>query len=239
MSFASKHEENQFKKWLKTSPFNASSENLFGTIAPNEEICIQLFKEEKENIKAKKFIAFTEFYADSFLNKIPNELSQEQEEFLSAVTWAYIMNKIEAMNSVLQKAYTLLDKEKKIEGLKLIQELADAGHPEACYLLAAYSLHCPIEERKPDIAFKYANKALEFVDHPRACLILAGLYYQGIGITADSKKAISYVLQAERTAQTDPSVYVLLAEYYQDGYIVHRDIEKVAYYSQKSEQTKE
>ncbi len=236
MPFSSKQEENNYKKWLKTSPYGASAQEFFGFNEASQESILEIYRQEKENTKAKVFLPFNKVYGDSFISKLPKELSEEQQKFLAALKWEFILQKIEPMNKLLEKAYNLLDKEKVADAMKLLQNIADVGHPEACYLVAAYALQGSIEEKRYDLAFNYANKAIEFVAHPRSYLILAGLYYQGFGVGIDRKKAISYVLQAERSAESDPSVYVILAEYYQDGYMVHRDGEKVAPYSHKAAQ---
>ncbi len=236
MSFSSKHEESQYKRWLKTSPFGQTAKEIFGDIFPNQETCLNLFRQDKENIKKKIFIPFEDFYRESFIEKLPTQLSEAQDNLLNALAWEFILQKIDSMNKVLEKAYDLLDKQDLIKGLELTKYLADAGHPEACYLLASFSLQGPIKDRRYDFALKYAQRAMKYVAHPRACLVLAGIYFQGFGVEVDHRKAVSFVLQAERIAESDPTVYPILAEYYQDGYIVHRDVDKVAHFSHKAEQ---
>ena len=235
MPFVSQNEEKLYKKWLKESPFSAITQKLFGDITPSEEVCLDIFRQERDRTKAKEFLPFAEVFGETFLKKIPTELTDEQTNYVGAITWSFIVNKIEPMNKLLEKSYKLFDDEKMTESIVLLKKLADAGHPEACYLMAAYALQGKIVERSPDVAFEYANKALEYVAHPRACLILAGMYYEGAGVEHNRRKAGSFVLQAERTAESDPGVFALLAEYYQDGYVVSRDVEKAAHYAHKAE----
>ena len=235
MPFVSQNEEKLYKKWMKASPFNENTQNFFGDIAPALEISLEIFRQERDRTKAKQFLPFEEVFGESFLNKIPSELSDDQKNYLGAITWDFIVNKIDVMNKILEKSYQLFDKEKASEALEILQMLADAGHPEACYMLAVYALQGQAMERNPVTAFKYANKALEYVAHPRACLVLAGLCYEGFGVESDRRKAVSWILQAERTSEADSSVFSLLAEYYQDGYIVGRDVEKAAHYAHKAE----
>ena len=233
MSFVSPNEEKVYKKWLKESPFNIMAQKLFGDIAPKVEVSLEIFRQERERTKAKQFLAFEEVFGENFLSKIPTELTDDQKNYVGATTWDFIVNKIDAMNKVLEKSYTLFDEGKIVESLEALKKLADAGHPEACYLVSVYALQGNAMPRDPDMAFKYANRALAYVAHPRACLVLAGLYYEGIGVESSRRNAVSYILQAERTGEGDPSVFSLLAEYYQDGYIVARDVEKAAHYAHK------
>lgn len=235
MPFVSQNEEKVYKKWFKGTPFNAMSQKLFGDIAPTPEMSLEIFRQENARTKAKEFIPFEDVFGESFLSKIPSELSEEQQNYLGTLTWNFIVNKIDAMNKVLEKSYKLFDAGKLEESLVIVKTLADAGHPEACYLMAVYALQGKGIDRNPSLAFKYGTKALEYVAHPRACLLLAGLYYEGLGVESNRRKAVSWILQAERTIEGDPSVCAFLAEYYQDGYIVGRDVEKAAHYAHKAE----
>lgn len=235
MPFVSQSEERTYKKWLKESPFNAIAQKLFGDIAPTVETSLEIFRQERDRTKAKEFLPFETVFGESFLMRIPTELSEDQKNYVGAITWHFIVNKIDAMNKILEKSYKLFDDGNTAESLLILHSLADAGHPEACYLTAVYALQGQVMDRNPAMAFKYATKALEYVAHPRACLILAGLCYEELnGDGGDRRKAVSWILQAERTAQSDPSVYSLLAGYYQDGYIVGRDVEKAAEYAHKA-----
>ena len=231
MSFVSPNEEKVYKKWLKASPFNVIAQKLFGDIAPTLETSLEIFRQERDRTKMKEFLSFEEVFGESFLKKIPAELTDDQKNYVGAIAWDFILSKIDAMNKVLEKSYELFDKKKTAESLELLQKIADAGHPEACYLMAVYILQGHAMSRDPAMALKYANKALEYVAHPRACLVLAGIYYEGLGVDSNRRKAVSYILQAENTAEGDPSVFSLLAEYYQDGYIVGRDVEKAAHFA--------
>lgn len=241
MTFASQNEEKLYKKWFKESPFNATAQKLFGEITPSEVECLALYREEKARTKAKKFLPFETVFKETFFNRIPqdtSQLSEKQKQFIAAMNWSFIINKIDPMNKLLEKSYALFDEGEIQNSLTLLEELANAGHPEACYLLAAYcqsGLPTHGMEKDSKKALKYAQKALEFVDHPRACLILAALYYEGIGTETDRRQAVSWILKAERSAESDPSVYSYLAEYYQDGYVVERDVEKAAFYAQKAD----
>lgn len=241
MTFASQNEEKLYKKWLKESPLSSVAQKLFTNIAPTEEECIALFRLEKERTKAKDFFPFNIVFKETFFNKLPEniaDLSEKQKQFIAAMNWSFIINKIEPMNKVLEQSYVLFDQDKIQESLNLLEKLADAGHPEACYLFAAYSQSDFPQHgiyKNPEKAFQYAHKALEFVEHPRACLLIAGFYYAGIGAEPDRRQATSWVLKAERSAESDPNVYPQLAEYYQDGYIVERDVEKAAFYAQKAD----
>lgn len=232
MSFASKNEENQFKKWLKDSPFNSISKDLFGdSFMPNTDQLIALFRQEREQTKKKHFLPFGTVYKDTFLKHLPKELSAEQTEHIQALTWRFIVGKIDAMNKILEKSYDLMDKGQTQEGLQLTLDLANAGHPEACYLYATYLLRGQSGSQDAVNARIYAEKALEFVEHPRACLVLAGMYHEGITVEQNRRTAVNYIRNAERHAKSDPTIYSLLAEYYQDGYIVGRDVEKAAIFA--------
>ncbi len=235
MTFASQNEEKLYKKWLKDSPYNQISQTIFNHQIPNEEELIALFRKDKELVKKKEFIPFNDFYADIFINFLPQELTEEQQKVFNMLNWRYIAQKIDAMNKVLKHAYELLDNNKQEEGIQLIKKLADAGHPEACYLIAAFSMQGQLLPKQADIILEYAQKAMKFVNHPRSNLIMAGLYYEGFGVERDVRRAVSYILDAERNADADPFVYSILAEYYQDGYIVNRDVEKAAVYAYKAE----
>lgn len=235
MDFTSQNEEKQYKKWLKESPFNTVSHAAFKHTIPSEEDLLGIFRHDKELIKGKKFIPFHEFYADTFMRFLPQSLTEEQEQLINSLTWRYIAQKIEAMNKLLKHAYELLDKNEADKAVEIIKNLADAGHPEACYLIAAFSMQGQFIPRSVETILNYAQKAQQFVSHPRTNLILAGLYYEGYGVERNPKKAISLILDAERHAQEDPTVYPILAEYYQDGYIVGRDVEKAAVYAYRSE----
>lgn len=235
MPFVSQNEEKVYKKWMKGTPFNVISRKFFGDIAPTLEIGLEIFRQENARTKAKQFLPFDEVFGESFLSKIPTELSEEQQNYLGTLTWNFIINKIDAMNKILEKSYVLFDAGKLEESINMIQGIANAGHPEACYLMAIYALQGKGMDRDPSLALKYGNKALEFVAHPRACLLLAGLYYEGLGVESNRRKAVGLIIQAERTIEGDPSVCSFLAEYYQDGYIVGRDVEKAAHYAHKAE----
>lgn len=235
MEFASQNEEKQFKKWLKESPFNLISLETFKHTIPAEEELLQIFRHDKKLIKEKNFIPFQDFYANTFIKFLPQNLSEEQEEVLNTLTWRYIAQKIEAMNKLLKHAYELLDKNETQSAVEIIKNLADSGHPEACYLIAAFSMQGQLIPRDAETILTYAHKAMQFVSHPRTNLILAGLYNEGYGVERDPKKAVSLILDAERHAPEDPTVYPILAEYYQDGYIVGRDVEKAAVYAYRSE----
>lgn len=235
MDFTSQNEEKQYKKWLKESPFNAVSQEAFNHAIPSEDDLLGIFRNDKELTKSKNFVPFHEFYADTFIKFLPQALSAEQEQLLNSLTWRYIAQKIEAMNKLLKHAYEMLDKNETQKAVEIIKTLAEAGHPEACYLMAAFSMQGQLIPRSTETILKYAQKAQQFVNHPRTNLILAGLYYEGYGVERNPKKAISLILDAERHAQEDPSVYPILAEYYQDGYIVGRDVEKAAVYAYRSE----
>lgn len=235
MDFTSQNEEKQYKKWLKESPFNTVSHEVFNHAIPSEDELLAIFRKDKEFIKDKHFIPFQEFYAETFIPFLPQNLSDEQEQILSTLTWRYIAQKIEAMNKSLKHAYDMLDKNETQKAVDIIKALAEAGHPEACYLIAAFSMQGQLVPRSAETILKYANKAMQFVSHPRSNLILAGLYNEGYGVERNPKKAISLILDAERHAQEDPTVYPILAEYYQDGYIVGRDVEKAAVYAYRSE----
>lgn len=235
MPFVSQNEEKVYKKWMKGTPFNASSQKIFGNVLPALETSLEIFREESNRTKAKQFLPFEEVFGKSFLNEMPSELSEEQQNYLGTLTWNFIVNKIDAMNKVLEKSYKIFDAGKIEESVAMVQSLADAGHPEACYLMAVYALQGKGVERDPGVALRYGTKALEYVAHPRACLLLAGLYYEGLGIESDRRKAAIWIRQAEHTIEADPSVCSFLAEYYQDGYIVGRDVEKAAHYAHKAE----
>ncbi len=235
MTFASQNEEKLYKKWLKDSPFNQISQATFHHQIPNDNDLLNLFRKDKELIKAKNFIPFTEFYGDTFVTFLSNKLTEDQQNILNALMWRYIAPKIESMNKLLKQAYDLLDNDKKDDALAIIKKLADVGHPEACYLIAAFSMQGQLLPKKAEVILEYAQKAMQFVNHPRSNLIIAGLYYEGFGVERDIRKAVSYILDAERNADADPFVYSILAEYYQDGYIVNRDVEKAAVYAYKAE----
>ncbi len=235
MNFASQNEEKQYKKWLKESPFNTISHETFNHAVTAEEELLAIFRKDKELIKEKQFIPFHEFYAETFIPSLPENLSEKQEEILNTLIWRYIAQKIEAMNKSLKHAYDLLDKNETQKAVNIIRTLADAGHPEACYLIAAFSMQGQLMPRSAETILKYAHKAMQFVSHPRSNLILAGLYNEGYGVERNPKKAVSLILDAERHAPEDPTVYPILAEYYQDGYIVGRDVEKAAVYAYRSE----
>lgn len=235
MDFASQNEEKQYRKWLKESPFNSVSKEAFQHAVPSDEELLAIFRKDKEFIKDKNFIPFQEFYAENFISYLPQDLSEEQEQILNTLTWRYIAQKIEAMNKSLKHAYDLLDKNETQKAVDIIMKLADAGHPEACYLIAAFSMQGQLIPRNAETILKYAHKAMQFVSHPRSNLILAGLYSEGYGVERNPQKAISLILDAERHAQEDPTVYPILAEYYQDGYIVCRDVEKATVYAYRSE----
>lgn len=235
MDFASQNEEKQYKKWLKESPFNTVSLETFKHAVPNEEELLEIFRHDKKLIKEKNFIPFENFYANTFLQFLPETLTEEQEQLLNSLTWRYIAQKIEAMNKLLKHAYELLDKQDTQKAVEIIKNLAEAGHPEACYLMAAFCMQGQLIPRDAETILKYAHKAMQYVSHPRTNLILAGLYYEGYGVERNPGKAVSLILDAERHAQEDPTVYPILAEYYQDGYIVGRDVEKAAVYAYRSE----
>lgn len=235
MDFSSQNEEKQFKKWLKESPFNQISQETFKHTVPADNELLAIFRQDKEYIKQKKFISFNEFYNDTFFKFLPASLSEEEQKILSTLTWRYIAQKIEAMNKELKHAYDLLDKHDPEQALGIIKKLADAGHPEACYLMAAFCMQGQLMPRDAQTILKYADKATMYVSHPRTSILLAGLYYEGYGVERDARKAVSLILDAERHAKEDPHVYPLLAEYYQDGYIVNRDVEKAAMYAYRAE----
>lgn len=235
MEFTSQNEEKLFKKWLKESPFNQISQQTFQHAVPNEEELLTLFRKDKEYVKQKQFVPFQEFYADTFIAFLPQKLTEEQEKILNTLKWRYIAQKIDAMNKVLKHAYDLLDKGDPQKAVGSIRNLAEAGHPEACYLMAAFSMQGQLIPRDTQTILEYADKAMQFVSHPRTYILLAGLYNEGYGVQRDVRKAISLILEAERHAPEDPTVYPMLAEYYQDGYIVSRDVEKAAIYAYKSE----
>lgn len=232
MSFASQNEEKQFNKWLKDSPFNNASQALFGEkFKPKTDTLIDMFRQEREHINKKQFLPFETVYKDSFLAHLPETLSTPQKEFIEIVKWRFIVGKIGAMNKLLKKSHDLMDNGKTQESLALVQELADAGHPEACYLYAAYLLQGQYISQDGIQARIYAEKAIEFVEHPRACLILAGIHYESIGVEYNRRTAMDYIRNAERHGENDPSVYAILATYYQDGYIVGRDVERAAHFA--------
>lgn len=235
MDFSSQNEEKQFKKWLKESPFNQISQETFRHSVPGDEDLLALFRKDKEHVKKKNFLNFNDFYQDTFIKFLPETLSEEQEKVLNTLTWLFISQKIEAMNKELKNAYDLLDKNKADKAIETIKKLADAGHPEACYLMAAFCMQGQLIPRDAQTILDYAEKAMKFVNHPRTSLLLAGLYNEGYGVAKDPRKAISLILDAERHANEDPHVYSILAEYYQDGYIVSRDVEKAAVYAYKAE----
>ncbi len=136
MEFTSQNEEKLFKKWLKESPFNQSSQQTFQHTVPDEEKLLNLFRKDKEYVKQKQFVPFQEFYADTFAAFLPQTLTEEQEKILNTLKWRYIAQKIDAMNKVLKYAYELLDKGEPQKAVDSIRNLAEAGHPEACYLMA-------------------------------------------------------------------------------------------------------
>lgn len=240
MPFASQNEEKLFKKWQKESPFGASAQSTFpDLILPEQAELIELFRTDRENIKKKSFFPFEEFYAESFLNTLASELSEEQQKMIDALAWRYIVNKVDAMNKVLSQAYDLFDKNESAPAIVLLDILAKAGHPEACYMLAAYYLYGEYVPRDPQKALDYAYRAIKYVSHPRTCLLLAAMNYEGIGMERDRRQANVWVQRAEQQAQSDPTVYVLLAEYFQDGYIINRDVEKAAHYAHMAEKVRE
>ncbi len=235
MDFSSQNEEKQFKKWVKESPFNGISQETFKHTVPNDDELLEIFRKDKELVKKKNFISFDEFYQDTFTKFLPSSLTEEEQKVLSALTWRYIAQKIEAMNKELKRAYDLLDKNEGAQAIAVIKKLADAGHPEACYLVAAFCMQGQLIPRDAKTILEYAGKAMTYVSHPRTNILLAGLYYEGYGVERDARKAVSLILDAERHAKEDPHVYSLLAEYYQDGYIVNRDVEKAAMYAYRAE----
>lgn len=235
MEFSSQNEEKQFKKWVKESPFNQISQETFKFVAPDEEKLLELFRKDKSLVKQKHFVSFEEFYKESFIEFLPPSLNENEQKVLSALTWRYIAQKIEAMNKVLKLAYDLLDKNEGAKALEYIKNLADVGHPEACYLMAAFCMQGQLIPRDAKTILEYADKAMRYVSHPRTNILLAGLYYEGYGVERDARKAVSLILDAERHASEDPHVYSMLAEYYQDGYIVNRDVEKAAMYAYKAD----
>ena len=168
MTFASQNEEKLYKKWLKEFPFNQISQTTFHHQIPSDNELLALFRKDKEFVKTKNFISLNEFYQDNFIQFLPSTLNEEQQNILNILTWKYIAQKIEAMNKLLKHAYDLLDNNKQNEAIQIIKKLADVGHPEACYLIAAFSMQGQLLPKQADTILEYAKKAMQFVNHPRS-----------------------------------------------------------------------